>query len=234
MAPERSRRDRSVVRFDRSAPDTLVTGGTGFIGRWLLVELTRREQAVAVVLRPPVARFMALQAWVSERGGNGARLVAAHGDLEVAGLGLDEATDESLAGIRDVLSLAGRFEFGLDERQACRANVDAPSTWPGGRPAQVCDGSSMSAVTGSAACLPPTRSPCRARRGVASTPSSAATRPPSARVTPPLHLPSTPLTADLPATGRSSPTSASASRAGKRGRGGVNGGSPWRRRLGRR
>jgi pimeloyl-ACP methyl ester carboxylesterase len=30
----------------------------------------------------------------------------------------------------------------------------------------------------------------------------------AARVTPPLHLPSTPLTADLPATGRSSPTSA--------------------------
>jgi Male sterility protein/Alpha/beta hydrolase family len=163
---------------------------------------------VAVVLRPPVARFIALQAWVSERGGNGARLVAAHGDLEVAGLGLDEATDESLAGIRDVLSLAGRFEFGLDERQACRANVDAPlhlARWaarPGLRRFVHVSGYRVGGM------LPADEVPCRARRGVASTPSSAATRPPSVRETPPLHLPSTPLTADLPATGRSSPTSA--------------------------
>ena len=84
-----------------------------------------------------MARFAALQAWVSERGGNGAQLVAAPGDLEAAGLGLDEATDEALAGIRDVFSLAGRFEFGLDERQARRANVDAPlhlARWAAGRP----------------------------------------------------------------------------------------------------
>ena len=75
---------------------------TGFIGRWLLVEPTRREQTVAVILRPPVARFAALQARVSERGGNGAQLVAAPGDLNAAGLGLDEATDEALAGIADL------------------------------------------------------------------------------------------------------------------------------------
>jgi nucleoside-diphosphate-sugar epimerase len=62
MATERSRREPSVVRVDRRAPDTLVTGGTGFIGRWLLVELTWREQTVAVLLRPPLARFAALQA----------------------------------------------------------------------------------------------------------------------------------------------------------------------------
>ena len=137
MATERSRRERSFAPCDRRAPDTLVTGGTGFIGRWLLVELTRREQTVAVLLRPPLARFTALQAWVSERGGNGAQLVAAPGDLEVVGLGLDEATDQALAGIRDVFSLAGRFEFGLDERQARRANVDAPlhlARWAAGRP----------------------------------------------------------------------------------------------------
>jgi uncharacterized protein YbjT (DUF2867 family) len=79
MATERSRREPSFVRVDRRAPDTLVTGGTGFIGRWLLVELTRREQTVAVLLRPPVARFAALQAWVSERGGNGVQLVASPG-----------------------------------------------------------------------------------------------------------------------------------------------------------
>ncbi len=137
MATERSTRERSFARGDRRAPDTLVSGGTGFIGRWLLLELTRREQTVAVLLRPPVARFAALQAWVSERGGNGAQLVAAPADLEVAGLGLDEATDEALAGIRDVFSLAGRFEFGLDERQARRANVDAPlhlARWAAARP----------------------------------------------------------------------------------------------------
>jgi thioester reductase-like protein len=114
-----------------------VSGGTRFIGRWLLVEPTRREQTVAVLLRPPMARFAALQAWVSQRGGNDEQLVAAPGDLDAAGLGLDEATDEALAGIRDVFSLAGRFEFGLDERQARRANVDAPlhlARWATGRP----------------------------------------------------------------------------------------------------
>jgi hypothetical protein len=39
MATERPRRERSFAWCDRRAPDTLVSGGTGFIGRWLLVEL---------------------------------------------------------------------------------------------------------------------------------------------------------------------------------------------------
>jgi uncharacterized protein YbjT (DUF2867 family) len=35
----------------RPDPDTLVTGATGFIGRWLLLELTRAGRQVAVLLR---------------------------------------------------------------------------------------------------------------------------------------------------------------------------------------
>jgi hypothetical protein len=68
MATERSRQERSLARCDRRAPDTLVSGGTGFIGRWLLVELTRRDQTGG---RPPPATGGTLRgvAGLGERAG---------------------------------------------------------------------------------------------------------------------------------------------------------------------
>ncbi|NKZ05970.1 SDR family oxidoreductase [Actinomadura latina] len=42
--------------MDFHDPDVLVTGATGFIGRWLVAELLGRGRPVAVTVRRPAAR----------------------------------------------------------------------------------------------------------------------------------------------------------------------------------
>lgn len=99
--------------------EALVTGATGFIGRWLLIELTARGRPVAALVRGARARERALRAFVDARGGDGARLFAVEGALERPGLGLEQP----LPSVRFVYHLAARFAFGLSPAEARAANV---------------------------------------------------------------------------------------------------------------
>ena len=111
--------------------DVLVTGATGLIGRWLVPALTRRGRSVAVLMRggetPGGAkrdvqdRAGEMRAWVLAHGGDPAALSFVTGDVEWDALG--EQLGE-LTGVRDVFHLAARFQFGLSEDEARRANVD--------------------------------------------------------------------------------------------------------------
>jgi pimeloyl-ACP methyl ester carboxylesterase/nucleoside-diphosphate-sugar epimerase len=117
-------------------PEVLVTGATGFIGRWVVLELAAAGRPVAVLLRRASEQIGPLRAWVAARGGEPGLIVPVEGDLTVAGLGFDDATDEALRAVRDVFSLAGRFEFGLGVDEARAANVDGPlhlARWAGTR-----------------------------------------------------------------------------------------------------
>lgn len=99
--------------------DTLVTGATGFIGRWLLIALTARGRRVAAVVRRAAARAEELQGFVQARGGDASRLLVLEGDVTEAGLGLEV----NLPGVRDVYHLAARMAFGLTAQEAYEANV---------------------------------------------------------------------------------------------------------------
>ncbi|WP_028927571.1 SDR family oxidoreductase [Pseudonocardia acaciae] len=103
-------------------PDTLVIGGGGLIGRWLLPELTRRGRTVAALVRDASTRGGELRSWVAAHGGDPAHLVVTEGDLTAPGLGLANAA--GLDGVRDVYNLGARFAFGLTAAQARRTNVD--------------------------------------------------------------------------------------------------------------
>ena len=99
--------------------DTLVTGGTGFVGRWLVASLTRQGQRVVVVARGGGARGEELAAFVDSHGGDSAKLVVVDGDLTASGLGISEAID----GVRDVYHLAAAFSFGMAAKRARAINV---------------------------------------------------------------------------------------------------------------
>lgn len=100
--------------------EVLVTGGSGFIGRWLLAALTRRGRRVAAVVRDAERRAPELSDFIARLGGDASRLRVLSGDIEAPGLGLSP----ELSAVRDVFHLAARFEFGLTPREAQRANVD--------------------------------------------------------------------------------------------------------------
>lgn len=101
------------------APDTLVTGATGLIGRWLLAALTRQGRTVAALVREADRRAEELAAFVARLGGDPRRLVVVEGDVERAGLGLATPLPE----VRVVYHLAARFAFGLTRQQAHATNV---------------------------------------------------------------------------------------------------------------
>ena len=113
--------------------EVLVTGATGFIGRWLLAALTARGRTVAAVLRNAAARDSELRSFVDGIGGDSRRLVVVPGDVESPSLGLDDGWES----LRDVYHLAARYEFGMSMADARRTNVNGTLNalaWASGQP----------------------------------------------------------------------------------------------------
>jgi dihydroflavonol-4-reductase len=110
---------------DRHIRVAVVTGAAGFIGRHLLVELTRQGTSVCALVRSPSARLPELRAWVDAHGGAGELVFAADFDLEAPDLGLTPEGEAWLERAEAVYHLAARFEFGLTPEVARAANVDA-------------------------------------------------------------------------------------------------------------
>ncbi|MCH8544875.1 MAG: SDR family oxidoreductase [Alcanivorax sp.] len=97
----------------------LITGATGFIGRHVCAQLTREKQALCAVLRQPDSQLPALREQVNALGGDGSRIHAVKGDLDLPGLGLPD----KLASPEAIIHLGARFAWQLDQESARRTNV---------------------------------------------------------------------------------------------------------------
>ncbi|MFZ5605273.1 MAG: SDR family oxidoreductase [Pseudomonadota bacterium] len=106
----------------------LVTGATGFIGRWLLRELTAQGHHVLALLRRPQTQQGELARWLDARGGDSARLQSVQGDLEADGWGLAPDDRARLQQVDAIFHLASRFAWNLDAQLARRANVESLQT----------------------------------------------------------------------------------------------------------
>ncbi len=99
--------------------DSVVTGGTGFLGRWLVAALTREGREVAVLARGGAERAPELEAFVDAHGGDATRLTLVHADLAAPELALAD----SIEGVRDVYHLGAVFGFGLERERTRAVNV---------------------------------------------------------------------------------------------------------------
>ncbi|MFJ2807080.1 SDR family oxidoreductase [Kitasatospora sp. NPDC087271] len=104
------------------SPRTLVLGATGFLGRWLVLELLTRGEPVAAAVRG-VGRDTGLRRWLRTHGADDTVLTTVAADLTRPGLGLSPEDDARLTEVRDVHNLAARYQFGLTRDQAEPANV---------------------------------------------------------------------------------------------------------------
>lgn len=96
-------------------PDTLLTGATGLIGRWLVPELTRRKRNVLILIRNADQRAEGYKEWVRKHGGDPTRLSFHEFDMNATDPGLDRI---DVSAVRDVYHLAARYEFGLSKNVA--------------------------------------------------------------------------------------------------------------------
>ena len=101
----------------------LVTGGTGFIGRFLIGNLLKRKGTVHVLVRPGSERKLAQ---IGRRmGWDMKRVLALGGDMTKPGCGLSAAQLRALKGkVRHVFHLAAIYDLQADEQAQQAANVD--------------------------------------------------------------------------------------------------------------
>jgi nucleoside-diphosphate-sugar epimerase/pimeloyl-ACP methyl ester carboxylesterase len=98
----------------------LVFGATGFIGRWLIVELSAQGVRTTAAVRS-VESAESLNGWLLDHGvPTGVPWVLV--DFEAEDLGL--ATDApGLAGVTEIHNLAGAFRFGMSAEEGYQGNV---------------------------------------------------------------------------------------------------------------
>jgi nucleoside-diphosphate-sugar epimerase/pimeloyl-ACP methyl ester carboxylesterase len=101
--------------------NALVFGATGFVGRHLILALSREGVAVTAAVRSEVS-YTRMAAWLQERGCPvipPAVLV----DFDAPQMGQDSVAD--LADITELYNCAGAYRFGMSQGVARHANVDA-------------------------------------------------------------------------------------------------------------
>ena len=100
-----------------------VTGGTGFIGRFLIDRLLEREGTIHVLVRK--ASVKKLDALRARWGGRGQRVVAVVGDLSKPRLGIAPAELARLKGnVRHFFHLAAIYDLAADAASQEKANID--------------------------------------------------------------------------------------------------------------
>lgn len=103
--------------------DYFLTGGTGFIGRFLIDKLLKRGGTVHVLVRKESVEKLNV---LRERwGDNESRVKAVVGDLTQPNLGIDSAVLGSLKGKVDhFFHLAAVYDMGADEASQIATNID--------------------------------------------------------------------------------------------------------------
>src|SRR5690242_5782312 len=100
----------------------LVTGATGFLGRFLVEQLLQRDGDIHVLVR---AASVAKIDKLNERWGGGDRIVPVIGDLARPKLGIDSSwITEHRGKIDHVFHLAAVYDMTADEESNRVANVE--------------------------------------------------------------------------------------------------------------
>lgn len=100
-----------------NGPTCFVTGGTGFLGRYVIAELLKRDATVYAMVRQPSERKLTRIG--TDLGVGPDRLVPVHGDIALEALTLD-AFDES---IDHLFHLAAIYDMDADPDEMAEANV---------------------------------------------------------------------------------------------------------------
>ncbi|MHA3091214.1 SDR family oxidoreductase [Acinetobacter brisouii] len=106
----------------------LVTGATGFLGRFVLLKLLQQKQDVVALLRNPEQQMPTLCQWLQEKGGDTAHLQCIQGDLAQRDLAVSASDWQRLAQVDTLIHTGVLFAWNLTAAQAQTTNVDGSLT----------------------------------------------------------------------------------------------------------
>lgn len=101
----------------------LVSGATGFIGRFLVLQLLQQGHQVIALIRQPLIQLPELQQWLAGRGVNAQQLQAIQGDLSLPDLGVSSTDWHAVQGVNVLYNTSALFAWGLSAAQARLVNV---------------------------------------------------------------------------------------------------------------
>lgn len=101
----------------------LVSGATGFIGRFLVLQLLQQGHQVIALMRQPVNQLPELQQWLVKRGVAAQALQAIQGDLSLPDLGVSAQDWQKVQLVNVLYNSSALFAWGLNMAQARAVNV---------------------------------------------------------------------------------------------------------------
>lgn len=101
----------------------LVTGASGFIGRFLLKELLKKGHKVFALLRQPEQQLVTLKSWLNKQQVDTAQLHAICGDLSQVNAGISASDWQVMQQVTVIYHTAALFAWNLDVNTARQINV---------------------------------------------------------------------------------------------------------------
>lgn len=102
----------------------LVTGATGFLGKFVLLELLQQKQNVVALLRNPEQQMPALCKWLQEKGCDATHLKWIQGDLAQSDLAISNLAWQHLTQVDTLIHTGVLFAWNLTATQARMTNVE--------------------------------------------------------------------------------------------------------------
>lgn len=100
-----------------------LTGSTGFIGRFLILQLLKQQHQVFALLRQPLQQAEPLRQWLQQKGANINALQFIQGDLGQPDLGITSNDWQKLQEVNVIYNTGALFGWGLNATQARQINV---------------------------------------------------------------------------------------------------------------
>ncbi|ENV10272.1 hypothetical protein F966_01447 [Acinetobacter higginsii] len=102
----------------------LVAGATGFIGRYLILELLKQGHRVFALVRSQVKQQAVLTNWLSQKGVSLNQLSFIQGDVTQAKLAISEQDWQKLSAVDTLYNSSALFAWNLSMQQAQSVNVE--------------------------------------------------------------------------------------------------------------